>query len=296
MNNLRKTSLVFSHPIGYLLIWIVSFGLIALIGRNISSHIDAIESNKIYILILHVSAFISVLTAMIIIVGGYRISHLENYKSKSLKLTLIPALLFFILTVIAVRAYPSSLAFVMLNGVSLIALSFFLGELLSREVVKVGHLLPVALVLTLVDFWSVNQGPSKEIAKKAVEFTESGGYAQEVVPPFVSFLLLNFPQMASDKINSFIGIGDLVILAFFIGCVHRFNLPKTQSYAVLIAGPTIAVIVANIIGKGIPALPIIAILFIVINVRHLALEKKEIIISLVAVVFIVLLTFLIKSL
>lgn len=296
MKDKINKSPVFSHPIGYLLIWIVTFGLVALLGRNLSSHIDAIESDSLNFLVLHISGFISVVIAISIIIGGYRISHLGNYNAKSLKLALIPSLIVFALSVIAVRMIPSSLLLVMLNGLSLITTSFLLGELLSREVVKVGHLLPVAAVLTLVDFWSVSQGPSKQIAQTAVEFAETGGYAKEVVPPFVSFLLLNFPQMATDRINSFIGVGDLVILAFFIGCIHRFNLPKPQSYAVLIVGPAIAVITANLIGKGIPALPIIAVLFILINIRHLKLDKKEIFISISAIVFLIVLTHILKLL
>jgi hypothetical protein len=296
LNEKIKNSPVFSHPIGYLLIWIVAFGLFALIGRMLAGHVDAIASDSTHILVLHVSAIIAVLTAILIIIGGYRISHLGNYSSRSLKLALIPSLLIFILTIIAVRSMPTSLALVMSNGIFLIITSFLLGELLSREVIKAGHLLPVAIVLALVDFWSVSQGPSKQIAQKAAEFTESGGYAQEVVPPFISFLLLNFPQLATDKIYSFIGVGDLIILAFFIGCIYRFNLPKMQSYAALIAGPTISVMTANIIGKGIPALPVIAVLFILVNLRHLSLSRKEIVISIIAVVFIIILVWVLRLL
>ncbi len=296
MKDKIKNSPVFTHPIGYLLIWIVAFGLFALIGRILVSHVEAIESDSTHMLVLHVSAVIAVLTAILIIISGYRISHLGNYSSRSLKFALIPSLLIFVLTIIAVRSMPTSLALVMSNGIILIITSFLLGELLSREVLKAGHLLPVAVVLALVDFWSVSQGPSKQIAQKAAEFTESGGYAQEVVPPFISFLLLNFPQLATDKIYSFIGVGDLIILAFFIGCIYRFKLPKIQSYAALIAGPTIAVTTANIIGKGIPALPVIAILFIMVNLRHLSLSRKEIVISIIAVIFIIILVSVLRLL
>ena len=272
MNARSKFSPVLTHPIGYILLWIVSFGVILTIGKLLGGIVDSIEQDSLHSLMLHISAILSISIAVIIIVCGFRTSHLGKYSSRIIKISLIPAFILFVLTIIAVRAIPTSLPLVVTNGLSLLILSFLLGELLSREVTHPGHLLPVALVLVIVDIWSVSSGPSEQVAETAIKFSESGGYAQDTVPPLITFLLLNFPQISTDKIYSFMGIGDLIIIAFFIGCIHKFNFPLKRSYASLIIGPIVAMLIANLIGEAIPALPVIAILFVVVNIRHLKLK------------------------
>ncbi|MFH1515308.1 MAG: hypothetical protein ABIG42_07595 [bacterium] len=271
----RKFSDVLTHPVGYILLWIVSFGLILLIGKFLSGNIDSIRQDSLHTLILHISAILSLLPAIVLIVSGYRISHISAYSSRMMLITLIPAIILFILTIIAVRTFPASLPLVVTNGLFLLIISFLLGELLSREVTHPGHLLPVALILVLVDFWSVFRGPSKHVAESARQFAESGGYAQDTAPPLITFLLLNFPQISTDKIYSFMGIGDLIIIAFFIGCIHKFNFPLKRSYASLIIGPVLAVLAANLIGQSIPALPVIAVLFVAVNIGHMKLGKSQ---------------------
>jgi hypothetical protein len=274
-------------PSGFVILYIVTYGIILAVGRCSSENVDPLYSTRF--LVSAISHAISTLIAIFIIVGGFRVSHLERYSAKAILISIIPVIAIFVASMLAVRAHPTSALFIMLNGLCLIMFAFLAGELLSREILNPGHLIPVAAVLTLVDFWSVGHGPSSKIARQVTEFAQSGGFTGEVVPDFTSFLLLRFPQFITTEIISFLGVSDILILAFLVGCIHKFNLPQIQSYAALIAGPVIAVLIANIIGKGIPALPVIALIFLFTNIKHLKMQKNDIAISILVIVVIIIL-------
>lgn len=284
MRVIKGISKIFSHPIGYVLLYIIVFGVILAIGQVAEGWLK--QQEKISHALLIASGTISIFFAITIIVMAFRTSHLLKYGTRELLIAIIPTLVLFVATMLLVREFPGSAFLIMINGILLIVLAFILGELLSREVMNPGHLLPVAAVLALVDFWSVEKGPSKQVVEQITEFAEKEGFAGEIAPPFVSFLLLRFPQFITDEIYSFLGVADLVILAFFAGCVHRFNLSVKLSYFAMIAGPVLAILIANILERGIPALPVIALLFVMVNINHMKLKRKELIQSIAAVIFI----------
>ena len=283
----ERYSLIFKQSSGYMLTWIVSFGLIMLMGRILSPYVSKIQSIPLITVVLNVSALLTVGLAVGIVAGGFRISHLANYSKRALLISLAAAAVFFILTAFLVRSKPDSTWLIMLNGMGLIIISFSVGELLSREVLHSGHLIPTVLVLALVDSWSVSKGLSGQIAHKVTEFANKGGYSGTTPPPWSSFLLLRYPQIAAKEIYSFIGVGDLVIIAFFIGCIYRFKLPPVISLFALVGGAVLAVLVANTINKPIPALPVIATLFLLVNIRRLSMKKNDIVISAIVLAIII---------
>ena len=292
MNLSDRFKIIFSHPLGFILLWITVFGLIAFLGRILEPFAIRITNDTLKLAVIHISSVFAVFCAITIISGLYRTSHLAGFTARVLKIALLPSLLFFVATMMAIRQFPSSTGFILINGISMIILAFILGELLSREVIHPGHLIPVALVLAIVDFWSVGQGPSSEIARQASDFVKTGGYEKDLTPPWTMFLLLRYPQPITSEIYSFLGIGDLVILSFFVGCIHRFNFPKFISYASLVLGTILAVVIANSLAQGIPALPVIAVLFIAVNIKNLPMRKQDILISLaVLIILLVILLF-----
>ena len=282
-----RLKLLLNNPLGYVLTWIVAFGIIYLCGRNAARYIEKIQDEQRLSLLLNVSALTTVIIAMVMITSGFRISHFSNYSKKSLLITAAVSLGLFIISAILIRQSPGSVPLILVNGLLLIILSFTIGEMLSREVVNSGHLVPVAVVLAIVDFWSVSLGPSKKIAQQVAEFAGKEGYSLNLPPPWMSFLLLRFPQFLMREIYSFVGIGDLVIIAFFIGCIHRFKLPVIASYSSLILGTALAMLIANLLEKALPVLPVIALLFLVINFRYLSMKRSDIAVSAIAIAFII---------
>jgi hypothetical protein len=279
----ERLKIIFNHPLGYVITWIVAFGIIALSGRSLAGYTESIENKQQLLLALNISMIATVLIAIGIIAAGFRTSHFKQYSKRALLITGGINLVIFLSSAYLIRLTPGSVSLIVINGLSLVIFSFSVGELLSREVLSSGHLIPVAVVLALVDFWSVIGGPSRQIAKDIAEFAGKEGYTQNLPPPWTSFLLLRFPQFLMREIYSFLGIGDLVILAFLIGCIHRFNLPVKASYSALILGTVLAVLVANLLVKAIPVLPVIALLFILANFRHLHMKKSDLLISAFAI-------------
>jgi hypothetical protein len=283
----ERYRLIFRKPLGYVLTWIVIFGLMMLAGRIFSPIVNSIENKQTLDFVQIISGVFSVFIAISIIAGGFRVSNLSEYSRKSLFISGLVAAFIYIFSAFLVRIEPLSAWLILLNGLGLVILSFVVGEFLSREVIHSGHLIPTVLVLALVDTWSVTRGLSGNIAHKVTEFASKGGYSGTIAPPWSSFLLLRYPQFASKDIYSFIGIGDLIIIAFFTGCVFRFKLPVFLSFFSLIGGTVMAVLIANIIGKPIPALPVIATLFLIVNIKHLSMKKNDIIISAITLAIIV---------
>jgi len=289
----ERYNLIFRQPSGFILTWIVSFGLVMLASRIFSPYVDSIESSTLIIVVQNISAILTVGIAIAIIIGGFRTSHLAFFSKRALLTSGVVSVVVFILTAFLVRMKPDSNWLIMFNGLGLVFLSFTIGELLSREVMHRGHLVPTVFVLALVDSWSVSRGFSGQIAHKVTEFAHKGGYSGILAPPWSSFLLLRYPQFATREVYSFIGVGDLIIIAFFIGCIYRFKLPTLISLAALISGTILAVLIANIINKPIPALPIIATLFLIVNFKRLSMQKNDIIISAIALgIIIVVILFL----
>jgi|GEM_PF-5743481 len=171
-------------------------------------------------------------------------------------------------------------SWILVNTVALLACANALGFAIAREIQQSGHLIAVALVGLTVDLWSVYQGPSKEIAAAVIDQVEAGVYQGEVAPSWISFLLLRFPVPGSPEIQAMMGVGDLVFLAFFFGCVVRFGLNPMRNFIGLTLGIVGTLLLVNILHEAfaipaIPALPILAPLFILLNVTQLRMDARE---------------------
>lgn len=171
-------------------------------------------------------------------------------------------------------------AWILVNTLALLAAASAAGYAIAREIQQSGHLIAVALVGVTVDMWSVFQGPSKQIASSVIDAVERGVYTGEVAPPWISFLLMRFPVPGVPEIQAMMGVGDVVFLAFFFGCVVRFGLPPTLNFVGLTLGVVGSMLLVNILHAlyeipAIPALPIIAPLFILLNAGRLRMDARE---------------------
>jgi len=168
---------------------------------------------------------------------------------------------------------------VLVNNSFLIATTGALGLAVARGIQQSGHLIAVALVGLVVDLWSVYQGPSRQVADAAIDAIQRGVYTGEVAPPLVSFFLLRFPTPGRTDIQAMLGAGDLVFLAFFFGCVARFGLAPVRNYLGLVGITVGAVALASFLAEwniqGIPALPILAPFFVLLNLRRLRMGPRD---------------------
>jgi len=161
------------------------------------------------------------------------------------------------------------------NTLTLLLVTFTIGYWLAGEVERVGHLIPVSILGTLVDIWSVFRGPSKSVGEQVAEHAqrqaETGVWQP---PPFVELLLLNWPQPGAPYMTPVFGFGDLVFIALFVAGSRRFGLSLVKNVLLLLAGLAVAVVLAFLYGP-MPALPFICGFFLLGNLRSLSMTRKE---------------------
>jgi len=162
------------------------------------------------------------------------------------------------------------------NSVMLLVGTYTLGNWLAGELEKVGHLIPVCILGTVVDVWSVLQGPSKSVGEQVVEHTQSqvatGAWHP---PPFLGFMILSWPQPGEGYMTPLFGFGDLVFIAIFLAASRRFRLSVWKAFFLVLGGLAMSIGLVMTIEQPVPALPFICGLFLIGNWRKLSLSKNE---------------------
>jgi len=143
-------------------------------------------------------------------------------------------------------------------------LSFFaasVGALVARLVQKPGYLLPVVIVVSLADVWSVYRGPTREIVER---------------PEIVPAVTVSFPRPGTGEMAPTIGAADLVFIAFFLAASRAFGLGLVRGLLGIGAGLAAAVAVLAM-GREVPALPFMGIGYVAANWRRLGTDRKDLI-------------------
>ncbi|MFH1677161.1 MAG: hypothetical protein ABIC40_09070 [bacterium] len=163
-----------------------------------------------------------------------------------------------------------------LNNLALLFTTFTVGFWLAGEIEKAGHLIPVCILGTLVDIWSVFTGPSKQVGEKVLEHVERQIATGEITPPpIVSFLLLHWPQAGTGTMTPLLGLGDLIFIALLFASCRKFKLSPIKSILLVLGGLAVAEAVTMGFQKPIPALPFICGFFLAGNYNDLSITQKE---------------------
>jgi hypothetical protein len=166
------------------------------------------------------------------------------------------------------------------NTVMLVILTFSVGFWLAGEIEKAGHLIPVCVLGTLVDIWSVFHGPSRQVAGQVMEHQQRMAEAGvQTPPPIVDFLILHWPYPGADMMATLLGLGDLVFVAMFLAASRRFGLSLPKAFLLILAGLALSTAVALWWSRPVPALPFICTLYLAGNARGMKLNRKEWIIT-----------------
>jgi hypothetical protein len=128
--------------------------------------------------------------------------------------------------------------------------------LLVRRVEKSWHIAVAGFVGLMADMWSV--------------FSTSGltRHLVEEAPEVLNYLLLGFP-FPGGTIRPMIGAADYVFLAIFVLHCHKFKLGTFVNLQILSFSLVLTVLMANIFGVGLPAIPLMALFFICTNRKRL---------------------------
>jgi hypothetical protein len=164
---------------------------------------------------------------------------------------------------------------VVLLAASLLVFALLLGNYLVSALTRPAELVAVCVVMSVADLLSVLAGPSRGIAASIESFYLGG----RVGPlPWSDFLLVKIALPGSDYLQPIFGLADLIMVAFLIGAAHKFRINdnllgvelqrmierrRPGIYLPLPAvGVGVAILLAQWLQIFIPALPVVAIVFL----------------------------------
>lgn len=152
--------------------------------------------------------------------------------------------------------------------ISLIAAATLLGSLLSSFIRHANLIPPIAVVVTVVDIWTVLLGGFvQQVQQKAPQIVEAAG--------------VKVPIAGSAKVPGIglpmIGMGDLFFAAFFFALLWRFALNPRISYwlAVLLVLLGLTLAQMPFVPFGLPGLPFLAIAILLPNWRSFSYTSEE---------------------
>ncbi|MEP0813796.1 MAG: hypothetical protein HRF49_03910 [bacterium] len=154
---------------------------------------------------------------------------------------------------------------------NLLTIAILLGTWIVAPLKRASELVPVAIVMTLADVYSVFMGPSSKIAESLGKFYR-GGMAGP--PPPADFLLVKLILPGSAVPAPAFGVADWIFVAFLTAAAARFGFDdnligpglfelerkRLRPFVLPVAALALfaAVAAANVLGYPIPALPIVA--------------------------------------
>ncbi len=160
------------------------------------------------------------------------------------------------------ECFPESPLRIFLLCLAQLLLASGIGLWIGDGIDEKGHLIPIALVATLADAWSVAQGATALIIRSAQ----------------IHFFLLRFPLLSggSTALPFLIGLTDFLFFGIYFQAAIRFDLGLRKNVLLLGAGFLLTVGAALLFGAGLPVLPCISVLFVLGNLRELHLERKDV--------------------
>lgn len=146
-------------------------------------------------------------------------------------------------------------------GLAQLLLAAGIGLWIGTGIDEKAHLIPIALVATLADIWSVSAGATAVIIRSEQ----------------IHYFLLRFPIIGGPKpaVPFLIGLTDFLFFGIFYQAALRFRLGERKNLLLLAASFLIAVSSALLAGVGLPVLPFMGLLFTAGNWRNLQLKRED---------------------
>jgi len=175
----------------------------------------------------------------------------------------------------AVRWEINTPLFYMVYTANLIVFANLLGAWLIKALKREAELILVCVVMGLADLFSIIRGPTLHVVEAITTYYEAGMAGP---PPFVDFLLIKIPVPGLDHLQPVFGVSDWIIIVFLSAATVLFKINDNLAgrglyrmaaesrpsfyFPVAAAGLAAAIFTADLLNRFIPALPVIAGLFI----------------------------------
>ncbi len=158
-----------------------------------------------------------------------------------------------------------------LINLALLGIAWSGGILLSGVIKKASYLIPLVVSAGIADIWSVGWGVTSEIVQSKTA---------------MNYLLFSFP-VAGKEILPLIGVTDFVFATLFLTLAYRFDMPIRTTRILLVSAFILSVTVAVWCGIGVPVLPVMGVLFIIGNYKHVKItdpkERKDAVLGIIII-------------
>ena len=171
------------------------------------------------------------------------------------------------LPLLTVAALPLAVLLVWLGWVPLanvvkIVATAALGMWIAAELEKLSWIVIVAAVSAVVDIASVAAGPTKAIIGQG-----------PVVVGYFTVAITGFGYTYAEPLMG-LGVSDVIFFALYLGAARRFRLRVGWS-AVAMVGSFLATIAAAMFWTALPALPLLSVAFLAVNVDRLLVQLRR---------------------
>ncbi len=155
---------------------------------------------------------------------------------------------------------PLSVISALIIDIGLLGIGCHVGKIVAQGVSERSYLVPLSLVASVMDLWSVWGGPSQLIIQN---------------PQSHNYFLILYPLLGTQQIYPTIGLGDITFMALYLGVIPRYQLKRRQTSWALIVAIFSVYLLSVLSAKPLPAIPFISAAFLVVNWKLLEFKKKE---------------------
>ena len=162
-----------------------------------------------------------------------------------------------------------------IGTVNLVVFASILGTWIVAPLKRPAELVPVCLVMSLTDLYSVLGGPTKEMVEEVKTYYTGGMEGQT---PAVDFLIVKTAVPNLENLLPVFGVSDWIVVAFLSAGAVKFGMNDnlfgrglgrmmrerrlSAYFPIASLGLTVAVFSAQFTGVPLPALPIIVLFFL----------------------------------
>jgi len=228
----------------------------------------------------------SILTAIFVVYGEWYLQNLPGHRLFCISFVLAVGVGLFIF--VRQTGNIRSIVFI-IGSANLLVFANLIGTWIVTPLKRPAELVPVCIVMSLADLFSLTSGPTKRIAGSIEMYYEG---AMEGQPPAWDFLLVKIVVPGFDKLLPVFGVSDWIMVAFLSAAVVKFGMNDNLAgkslgdmvkngrlsvyLPVAALGLATAILVAQVFCVFLPALPIIALFFLTyILIRYPQARRLE---------------------
>lgn len=148
----------------------------------------------------------------------------------------------------------------------LVVAAFCLGRIIAVRIDVPAVLLPLVLLASALDVWSVYRGLTGHlIASRSAA---------------LDYLLVSYPAVHRGGVQPYIGVADFLFSSILLGAAVGFGFGAARTTAALYAGFLATFLTVAATGAGVPALPFLSLAFVAANARHLSFRLRDLLLVL----------------